>query len=136
MAVQALYQWQVGGDGVADIEAQFRAEYDAKSTDIAYFHELLTGVPRLRDGLEAALQPCLDRPFEQVDAVERAILWVGSYELEARQDVPYRVIINEAVELARTFGGENAHRYVNAVLDRLAGRVRAVEVALPRPDAC
>lgn len=137
LAVQALYQWQLGEGRAADIEAQFRADPESRSggADLDYFHELLHEVGGRRSALDEALTPHLDRPFEQLDPVERAILWVGAYELAARWDVPYRVVINEAVELARTFGGENAHRYVNAVLDRLARAVRAAEVALPRPDA-
>lgn len=135
MAVQALYQWQIGDDAIAAIEAQFLADHSGHGADLEYFHELLEGVARERGALDEAIAPCLDRPADQVDAVERAILWMAGYELKTRWDVPYRVVINEAVELAHTFGGENAHRFVNAVLDRLAARERAMEVGQPRRDA-
>lgn len=134
LAVQALYQWQFGGDRPADIAAQFRAEREADGADLEYFDELLREVVAGREALDAAIAPFLDRPPQQVDAVERAVLWVGAYELAERLDVPYRVVLNEGIELARTFGGENAHRYVNAVLDRLARQVRAREIALPQRD--
>lgn len=127
-AVQALYQWQVGGATPGEIERQFRAEPALRSIDSEYFHELLHGVPGCIRELDAALEPALDRPIEQVDPVERAILRLGVYELVHRLDVPWRVVINEAVELARMFGAEQSHRYVNGILDRVARRARAPEI--------
>ncbi|MDD3650291.1 transcription antitermination factor NusB [Immundisolibacter sp.] len=132
-ALQALYQWQLsGGDDSLDaIERQFLAERDLGDIDAEYFHELLTEVGRRCGDFDRRLAPLLDRPLAQLDPVEHAILWIGCYELEARWDIPFRVVIAEALELARQFGGENAHRYVNAILDRLARELRAAERALP-----
>lgn len=128
LAVQALYQWQTGGQDVRDIDDQFVVEQDVKRADLDYFRELLHGVPRYLDELDAHISPLLDRPIEQVDMVERAILRMGVYELEHRRDVPFRVIINESVELAKTFGAEQGHKYVNSILDGVARKLRAGEV--------
>ncbi|MBC7161017.1 MAG: transcription antitermination factor NusB [Immundisolibacter sp.] len=132
-ALQALYQWQLAGgdDSLASIESQFLAERELGDIDAEYFHELLTEVGRRHAEYDQRIAPLLDRPLEQLDPVEHAILWLGSYELEARWDIPFRVVIAEAMELTKQFGGDNAHRYVNAILDRLARELRAAERALP-----
>jgi N utilization substance protein B len=131
-ALQALYQWQLAGDdSLASIEAEFLAERELRDIDAEYFHELLTEVGRHRDEYDLRIAPLLDRPLAQLDPVEHAILWLGTYELESRWDIPFRVVIAEAMELTKQFGGENAHRYVNAILDRLARELRAAERALP-----
>lgn len=127
MAMQALYQWQMGGQDAADIEAQFVHDNDMTRVDVSYFHELLHGVTAHLDALDAQLAPCLDRSVGEVDPVERAILRLAGYELMYRLDIPYRVSINEAIELAKTFGAEQGHRFINGVLDKLAGRVRSTE---------
>lgn len=127
-AVQAIYQWQMTGQSVADIEKQFLEQDTMRRADGEYFSELLHRVPTMADTLDDALRPLLDRPAEQLDPVERAILRLGAYELRSRPDVPWRVVINEAVELARTFGAAESHRYVNGILDRLARDERAVEI--------
>lgn len=119
-AMQALYQWQLTQQDAAAIDAQFATEEDMERADQAYFHELLHEVPARLERLNGALAPCLDRALAQLDPVERAILWIGAYELMFRSDVPYRVVINEAVELAKRFGADQGHRFVNGVLDRLA----------------
>ena len=126
--LQALYQWQLAGAGLNDIEAQFLADNDMKKVDRAYFHALLHGVPAQIASLDEALRPFLDRRVEELSQVEKAILRMGAFELKERLDVPYRVVINEAVELAKAYGGTDGHRYVNGVLDRLAAEVRAIEV--------
>jgi len=126
-AVQALYQWLMAGQSVTDIEQQFLAEQDMQGVDITYFSELLHGVPGRFGTLEGYIEPCLDRPLAQVDPVERAVLLVGAYEMAERQDIPYRVVINEAVEQAKLFGAEQGYRYVNGVLDKVARQLRAVE---------
>ena len=126
-AVQALYQWQVGGNDLNDIEAQFRAEPDNRKADLDYFHELLHRVPAQVEALDAQLAPYLDRPIAEVDPVERAILRLGAYELAECLDVPYRVVINEAVDLAKTYGAEQGHKFINGVLDKLARVLRSVE---------
>ncbi|WP_372717176.1 transcription antitermination factor NusB [Immundisolibacter sp.] len=130
-ALQALYQWQLSGDdSLSSIEAQLLAERELGDIDVDYFHELLTQVDRRWAEFDTRLAPMLDRPLEQLDPVERAILWLGLYELDARWDIPFRVVISEALELAKQFGGDQAHRYVNAVLDRLARELRVAERAL------
>jgi N utilization substance protein B len=126
-AVQAVYQWQMTGQNVGDIEAQFLMEQDQERFEVPYFKELLHGVPAHLTELDEQLKPCLDRAIESVDPVERAILRLGTFEFVHHPEVPYRVVINEAVELAKVFGAEQGHRYVNGVLDKLAKKVRSVE---------
>ncbi|MHB8473360.1 MAG: transcription antitermination factor NusB [Gammaproteobacteria bacterium] len=126
-AVQALYQWQLGGNALGEIEAQFRAEPDNQKADFDYFHELLHQVPAHIEELDAHLTPYLDRPVPEVDPVECAILRLCSYELAYRPDVPYRVVINEGIDLAKRYGADQGHKYINGVLDRLARVLRPVE---------
>jgi N utilization substance protein B len=126
-AVQALYQWQMTGQDVAEIDRQFLEERDADKFDVAYFRDLLHGVPSHLGALDAVLAPLLDRALASVDPVERAILRLGAYELMFHLEVPYRVAINEAVELAKLFGATDGHKYVNGVLDRMARRARQTE---------
>ena len=126
-AVQAIYQWQMTGQNIRDIQAQFLSEQDPKSFEITYFNALLHGVPTHLQELDSRLRPCLDRSIESVDPVERAILRLGAFELIHQPDVPYKVVINEAVELAKVFGAEQGHRYVNGVLDKLAREIRRTE---------
>jgi len=126
-AVQALYQWQVTGQDLGSIIDQFLAEQDPRRFDVDYFSELVRGVPTSLSRLDEALGRHLDRPVGQVDLVERAILRLATYELVQHPEIPYRVVINEAVELAKTYGAEQGHRYVNGVLDKLAREQRALE---------
>lgn len=126
-AVQALYQWQMTGQDIADIDRQFLSEQDINSFEVPFFRDLLRGVPTHLAELDEHLAPCLDRAIESVDPVERAILRLGAFELLHHPEIPYRVAINEAVELAKVFGAEQGHRYVNGVLDKLARSVRATE---------
>lgn len=132
LAVQALYSWQLAGQPLNEIEAQFRVDNDFSDVDGAYFQELLHGVPRLKTELDEAFGPCLDRPLDEVDPVELAILRLSAYELRNRVDVPYRVVINEGIELAKVFGATDGHKFVNGVLDKLAPRLRAAEVRARR----
>jgi len=132
LAIQALYQWQIAGQDVVDIVSHFMVEQDAKTFDTQYFEELVHGVPASLDKLDEALGGCLDRSLEAVDPVERAILRLGAYELIKHPEIPYRVVINEAVELAKTFGAEKGHRYVNGVLDKAARALRPLEAAARR----
>lgn len=118
--MQALYQWDMAAQNLADIETQFREEHQLTNTDLAYFSELLHQVPARLDELDAELERYLDRALRYLDPVERAILRIGAYELAQRIDVPYRVVINEAVELCKVFGAEQSHKYINGVLDKLA----------------
>ena len=125
--MQALYQWQLTKQDIGLINAQFLTEQDSSKADLAYFQELLQQTPLRLEVIEAALAPYLDRSIEQIDPVERAILWLACYELLFRIDVPYRVVINEAVELAKKFGAEQGHRFINGVLDKAAHHIRQDE---------
>jgi len=127
-ALQALYQWQVTRESPAEIERQFFEDQDTREIEPTLFHELLQGVPAHLAELDLSLAPLLDRAVESVDPVERAILRLGAFELLHSPGIPYRVVIDEAVDLAKLFGAEQGHRYVNGVLDRLARRVRAAEL--------
>lgn len=124
LILQGLYQWQLSGALPADIIAQLYASQNTKDADTDYFEELLRGTIASSDKLAAVFSPYLDRPPTQLDPIERAILLLSTYELSVRPDVPYRVVLNEAVELARKFGAEDSHKYINAVLDRTAAEVR------------
>ncbi len=126
-AAQALYQWQMTGQDPSQIAAQFLADEDLPKADPDFFQELVHQVPARAAELDAALEPFLDRPLAQVDPVEHAILRIGSYELLHCPELAYRIVINEAVELAKLFGAEQGHRFVNGVLDRLARAARPGE---------
>ena len=126
-AVQALYQWQMAGADIAEIEAWFRSDNDLRKTDTAYFHDLLVGVTGRVDEIDAQLGPVLDRAVDSLGQVEKAVLRLGTFELMARVDVPRNVVINEGIELVRLFGAEESFRYINGVLDKLAGQLRAAE---------
>lgn len=128
-AVQALYEWQVSGNAVKEIEQQFLIEHHTRKFDRPYFNELLTGVSGQVEELDAQISPLSDRPYDEVDIVEKAILRLGCFELKNRIDIPYRVVINEAIELTKTFGADKAHRFVNGTMDKLAEILRKVEVA-------
>lgn len=128
LATQALYTWQMGGQDITDIDEQYRLEHDMSKVDQEYFNDLLHQVPVHVEELESHIIPLLDRELEQVDPIERAILRLGVYELAYRPDVPYKVVINEGVELAKTFGAEDGHKYVNSILDGIAQKLREVEV--------
>ncbi|UVE17298.1 transcription antitermination factor NusB [Pseudomonas sp. LS44] len=128
LGMQALYQWQMAGQSLNEIEAQFRVDNDFKAVDGAYFREILHGVATNKTEIDDALLPCLDRTLEELDPVELAILRLSTYELLRRIDVPYRVVINEGVELAKVFGATDGHKFVNGVLDKLASTLRAAEV--------
>ncbi|CFQ40115.1 transcription antitermination protein NusB [Yersinia frederiksenii] len=123
-AVQALYSWQLSKNDIADVELQFLSEQDVKDVDIAYFRELLSGVAVNAASLDALMAPVLSRQLEELGQVERAVLRIALFELSKRNDVPYKVAINEAIELAKTFGAEDSHKFVNGVLDKIAPMVR------------
>ena len=125
--MQALYQWDLSGSSLSEIEVQFLQNEDFSKADKDYFHELLHQVPARLDEVEQAFSSYLDRPLEEVDPVERAVLRMATYELMARIDVPYKVIINESVNLTKKFGAEQAYKYINGVLDQTARKLRAVE---------
>ena len=126
--MQALYQWHMAGASLSDIEAEFLADYDFSHVDLAYFQALLHQVPASVDELDAAIEPLLDRKLDQLDPIERTLLRMGMYELTHRIDVPYKVVINEEVALAKKFGATDSHKYVNGVLDKAARELRKVEI--------
>ena len=128
-ALQGLYQWQLAGTDAATIEQQMSAAKGFDKTDRAYFSALLAGAIRESQRLEQSLQPHLDRKCAELSPVERAILLLAAYELENQPEVPYKVVINEAVELAKNYGGTDGFKYVNAVLDKLAADKRPLEIA-------
>ncbi|MBA3485980.1 MAG: transcription antitermination factor NusB [Lysobacter sp.] len=131
-AMQAVYAWQMSGGRVDDVIAQFAHEQAKEVADLEYFEDLVRGVVKHQQDIDVALTPLLDREVEQVDPIERAVLRIASYELRLRPDVPYRVVINEAIETVKRFGAEHGHTYVNGVLDRAAAGWRSVEVQAPR----
>ena len=128
LATQALYQWHMAKHSLNEIEAQFRVDNDFSGVDGAYFHDILTGVARQKTELDASFAPFLSIPLEELDPVELAILRLSAWELTSRVDVPYKVVINEGIELAKVFGATDGHKFVNGVLDKLAPVLRAAEV--------
>jgi N utilization substance protein B len=131
-ALQALYQWQYTGHSPRLIEEQLFAEEETPDgVDMGYFRALLRGVVEQAETLDKQIAPLLDRPLGQIDPVEHAVLWIGLYELSHNPEIPWRVVINEAVDLTKLFGAEKSHRYINGVLDRLA-RLKRPGEAQPR----
>ncbi|HEY6943171.1 transcription antitermination factor NusB [Dokdonella sp.] len=126
-ALQAIYAWQMSGNRIDGVIDQFRHEQDMQIADLEYFEELVRGVVRSHMELDAAIAPFLDREIARVDPIERAVLRIAAYELRDRIDVPYRVVINEAVETTKRFGADHGHTYVNGVLDKLAAACRPAE---------
>lgn len=126
-ALQGLYEWHLSGNPSYEIEARYRVENAMHKVDLDYFHELLHKIPVEAEALDALFEPHLDRAFAALDPVELATLRIGTYELKHRLDVPYRVVINEGIELAKTFGASESHKYINGVLDKLAAELRKLE---------
>ena len=127
-AVQALYQWQISGENLSRIEGYFLQEERLKGAQKKYFSEIFHGVPKQLNALDEALTEFVDRPVERIDPVERAVLRVGVYELINRLETPYKVIINEGVNLAKFFGADGSHKYINSILDKVAQKTRAEEI--------
>ena len=123
-AIQALYQWDLTEQDSAVIEEHFIHQHEIPIPEKSYFHTLVEEVPLYHQEIDSNLGPCLDRELATIDPVERAILRLGAYELEYQHEVPTRVILNEAIELARTFGAEHSYKFVNAVLDKLCVLLR------------
>jgi len=128
-AVQALYEWQVSGNAPIAIEEQFLIEHHTRKFDRPYFHELLIGITEQVEELDAAISLLSDRPYKEVDLVENVFFRLCCFELKHRIDILYLVVINEAIELTKTFGAEEAHRFVNGTMDKLAENFRQAEVA-------
>jgi N utilization substance protein B len=131
-ALQAVYAWQLSNTAINKVIEQFRNEQDMEVADLEYFEDLVRGVEAHLGALDEALAHFLDRDIAQVDPIERAVLRIATYELRFRPDVPYRVVINEAIETTKRFGSEHGHTYVNGVLDHAAADWRKVEAQAPR----
>lgn len=127
LALQALYQWHMSGNSITSVEAEFLADNDLNKVDVPYFRELLKQIPASLSELDAEIAPLMDRAVDSLDPIEKMLVRMGTYELKQRVDVPYRVVINEAVDLAKKFGGTDGHKFVNGILDRLAPRIRRHE---------
>lgn len=126
-ALQALYAWVLSGNSIHDIEAYFLANHDFKKTDVAYFQELLSGVTSHIDELDQYMLPYLDRPLEELNPIELCSLRMAIFELVYRKDIPFRVIINEAIELNKKFGSTDGFKYINGILDQVAKKLRTEE---------
>ena len=126
--LQALYQMQLTGDSASTVEQQFLSDHEMKRVDTTYFHEVLSGIAAGQDSLLETITPHLDRDLSETDPVEKAVLLIGAYELKERIDIPYKVVINESVELAKQFGATDSFKYVNSILDQLAKLYRSVEL--------
>jgi transcription antitermination protein NusB len=127
LALQALYQWQMTGQSFAELRNQYATDEGYAEVDAEYFQLLLQGIVEGAPALDAMLGDWLDRPVAQLDPVEHAVLLIGLEELRVHLDVPYRVVLNEGVELAKKFGATDGHKFINAVLDRAARQLRAAE---------
>ncbi len=125
LAMQALYQWQITGQESAALIEQFVDQCENKRTDLDYFKQLLSHSIAQPDELKSMLEPYLGIPYTELDPVERSILLIAAYELSCVHEIPSRVVINEAIELAKRFGADQAHRFVNGVLDKLAKQARS-----------
>jgi len=127
LLVQALYQWRLSGSSAEQIEIEFRAD-NGRKVDWDFFHDALAGIIGDPVGIDALFLPLLDRDPSQLDPIEAGILRLGVYELGQRIEVPYKVVINECVELAKKYGATDSHKFINGILDKAAQQLRAVEV--------
>ncbi len=130
LALQGIYQWRLTASEAGFIEAQLRSASFFARVDAVFFSDLLQGVIKHADELEQKIAPCLDRTFQELSPIELSILLLSTYELIYHPNIPYRPIINESIELAKTFGGTDGHKYINGVMDKLATQLRGTEVAL------
>ena len=132
-AMQALYQWHMTGNSLNSIEAEFHTDNDMSKVDVEYFHDILHAVPAHLSDLDAIYEPFfVDGSLVELDAITRALLRLANYEFKFRIDVPYKVVINEAVSLAKKFGAEDSHKFINGVLDKSAAILRALDVSAER----
>lgn len=128
LALQALYQWYMSGADLAEIDAQFRTTTNMTKVDTEYFTNLLYGVPREVSAIENAFSPFLDRKVNELNPIELTVLRISTYELLYRPEIPYRVVLDEAIVLTKEFGSQDGHRYVNGVLHHLAKKSRKIEM--------
>ena len=128
--VQALYEWFMTGKNVNEVIAEFESDGQTLAkTDVEYFKLLIRGTTKHSMELDSRISSLIDRPVNELDAVERAILHIGCYELIYHLEIPWRIIINESVELAKTFGAEQSHKYINGILDKVAKELRSTEIS-------
>ena len=135
LALQALYQWQLNELNFTQLQDQFSQDKDYKKSDKEYFSLLLQTVMQETDNLDAELVEFMDRPIEQLDPVAHAVLWIGIHELKNHIELPYRVVLNEAVKLTKKFGPVDSHKFINAVLDNAAKKFRALETGSNKKPA-
>ena len=128
VALQALYQWQLNAEEPAIITRQFSEAGLLNDIDMSLFNDLVSQVVNQAEALDEVISPFLDRSIVRIDPVEKTIMRIGAYELQAKAEIPYKVIINECVELAKRFGADESHKYVNGILDKIAQQVRAIEI--------
>lgn len=133
-ALQAMYQWQLAGTPLTEIEAEFLRYHINEQLDLDYFKELIHGIPNHQDELDQAFRPYLGRMMAEIDPIELGVLRLATFELIKRPDIPYRVIINEALELTKQFGSVEGHKFVNGVLDRVAKKIRETEVNMKKDN--
>lgn len=129
-ALQALYQWHMSGNDLAEIESQFHEEQNMDKVDLEYFHTLLHQVPAEVNGLDQLIDQYSDRKDDEIDPIEQSVLRLATYEIKHRIDVPYKVVISEAISLAKMFGSDKSHVFVNSILDKLAKQLRGHEIAM------
>lgn len=132
LALQALYQWQMSGNDLYEIEAQFRVANNMDKVDVGYFCEILQGVPENIQEIEASFTPWIDREIQSLNPIELTVLRLGTFELLYKHEVPYKVVLDEAISLTRVFGSQDGHKYVNGVLNQVAQKARKVEIDLDR----
>lgn len=130
-ALQALYQWQLTGQSPAEIEKQFLEDQPVQGSDLEYMHDLIFGVIANVETIDETFEPCLSRPLKDLDQVDKAILRLATFELMYRQEVPFRVVINEAIMLAKEFAEQDSHKFVNGVLDKTVRAIRSKKSTLP-----
>lgn len=128
VALQALYQWQLAGGNLNDIEVEFHQHGNMQEVDTAYFHELLHQIPSQLSTIDQCITAYLDRPMNELNPVELIAMRIATYELMHRLEIPLRVVLNEALELTKTFGAEEGYKYVNGVLDKICQQLRSTEI--------
>jgi len=131
-ALQAMYQWHIANTSISEIETEFLTYHIDKKFDLAYFKELIHGIPEHQHEIDQEMRPFLARPMSEIDPIELSVLRIAIYELIKRPDVPYRVIINEALELTKKFGSVEGHKFVNGLLDKIAKKNRVDEINMSR----
>lgn len=127
-ALQAMYQWHIAGESMDKIEAEFLQYHIDKKIDLVYFKEVIHGVIKHQTEIDAEMRPFLKRSFKEIDPIELSVIRIAIYELLKRPDIPYRVIINEALELTKKFGSVEGYKFVNGILDRVAKKIRVIEI--------